>query len=124
MSESGDLAHERLLDAEGPAAPPRSNGELVFQAPWESRIFGLTLALHAQGRFEWDEFRECLIEAIARAERELASDERYAYYVCWFEALENLLAARSLCAPEALALRERVLAGRPAGHDHPPQERP
>ncbi|MFD9651474.1 hypothetical protein [Streptomyces mirabilis] len=27
------------LDIEGPAAPPRSNGELVFAEPWESRAF-------------------------------------------------------------------------------------
>ena len=31
------------LDAEGPAAPPRSNGELVFEAPWEARLFGVTM---------------------------------------------------------------------------------
>ena len=123
MSESGDLAHERLLDVEGPAAPPRTNGELVFRAPWESRIFGLTLVLHSQGRFEWDEFRGHLISAIARAERELGRDESHPYYACWFQALEHLLAAKSLCAPEALHARERVLAERPAGHDHLPRER-
>ena len=40
------------LDIEGPAAPPRSNGELVFAAPWESRAFGLAMALHDGGLFE------------------------------------------------------------------------
>ena len=35
-----------LLDSSGPAAPPRDNGELVFAAPWESRAFGLALALN------------------------------------------------------------------------------
>ena len=33
------------LDTEGPAAPPRANGELVFTAPWQSRIFGTTMHL-------------------------------------------------------------------------------
>ena len=28
-------------DAHGPLAPPRRNGELVFEAPWETRAFGL-----------------------------------------------------------------------------------
>jgi hypothetical protein len=37
------------LDVEGPAAPPRSNGELAFAAPWESRAFGLAMALHDGG---------------------------------------------------------------------------
>lgn len=27
------------LDVDGPAAPPRANGELVFAEPWESRAW-------------------------------------------------------------------------------------
>ena len=64
-----------LLDAEGPAAPPRRNGELVFDAPWESRLFGLTLALHRAGLFEWDEFRRLLIDEIETWERAHVSGE-------------------------------------------------
>ena len=59
--EAGDVA-PNLLDTEGPAAPPRRNGELLFGAPWEGRLFGLTMALHRAGVFEWDEFRQLLIE--------------------------------------------------------------
>ena len=109
---------ERVLDAEGPAAPPRTNGELVFHAPWESRIFGLTMALYDQGRFEWDEFRDRLIEAMAAAEADLGPDDSFHYYACWLEALQALLAAKGICAPDTLAEREDVLAARPAGHDH------
>lgn len=29
----------------GAAALPRRNGELVFEAPWQGRAFGLALAL-------------------------------------------------------------------------------
>ena len=65
---------ERVLAEAGSAAPPRANGELVFEAPWESRIFGLTLALFEDGRFEWQEFQSHLIEAIARHETELGLD--------------------------------------------------
>jgi nitrile hydratase accessory protein len=109
---------ERLLDGSGPAAPPRNNGELVFRAPWESRVFGLTLALFEQGRFEWDEFRQRLIASIARAERSLGPDDAYEYYACWLEALQSLLAAKGLCASEALVERVGALAARPPGHDH------
>ena len=56
------------LDLDGPAAPPRRNGELVFEAPWESRLFGLTMALHEAGAFSWDEFRSRLIAEIRHAE--------------------------------------------------------
>ena len=36
-------------ELEGVAAPPRANGELVFAAPWESRVFGVTMALREAG---------------------------------------------------------------------------
>ena len=93
-------------DVDGPAAPPRSNGELVFEAPWESRVFGLTLALFEGGHFEWDEFRELLIDEIARFESRADPGEAYRYYVCWQSALERLLDAKGLCASESLAERE------------------
>jgi len=105
------------LDAMGPAAPPRQNGELAFAAPWESRLFGLTMALHQAGVFHWDEFREHLIAAIAEWERRPERGE-WRYYERWQVALERLLAARKLCTPAELARRTRALAARPAGHDH------
>lgn len=117
MSDSGKQI-ERVLDASGASAPPRSNGELTFQAPWESRVFGLTMVLYERGRFEWEEFRDRLIAAIARAEARLGPDEAFHYYACWLEALQDLLAAKKLCGPEVLAEREGSLTARPAGHDH------
>jgi len=53
------------LDIEGPAAPPRANGELVFAEPWEGRAFGLTMALADRGVLSYDAFREVLITRIA-----------------------------------------------------------
>jgi nitrile hydratase accessory protein len=103
------------LDVEGPAAPPRSNGELVFAAPWESRAFGLAMALHDGGLFEWESFRRQLIAAVARAE---SAGGEFSYYRCWLEALQTLLDSSGLvdsASVEELAAR---LAGRPAGHDH------
>ena len=103
------------LDVEGPAAPPRSNGELVFAAPWESRAFGLAMALHDGGLFEWETFRGQLIAAVARAEG-AAGD--FSYYRCWLEALQTLLASEGLVDPGAVEELAAVLACRPAGHDH------
>jgi len=106
------------LDSAGPAAPPRRNGELVFDAPWESRLFGLTLALHAQGRFAWDEFRQRLIAEVAARDRDAAGGAGFAYYEAWRAALEDLLAAKGLCAGAEIGERAGALAARPAGHDH------
>jgi nitrile hydratase accessory protein len=103
------------LDVEGPAAPPRSNGELVFGAPWESRAFGLAMALHDGGLFEWESFRRQLIAAVARAE---AAGADFSYYRCWLEALQTLLDSSGLVDLASVEERTAVLACRPAGHDH------
>ena len=103
------------LDIEGPGAPPRSNGELVFAAPWESRAFGLAMALHDGGLFEWESFRQQLIAAVARAE---AAGGEFSYYRCWLEALQTLLDREGLVDLAAVEDRTAELACRPAGHDH------
>jgi nitrile hydratase accessory protein len=105
---------EPRLDLEGPVAPPRRNGELCFEAPWESRLFGVTLALCEAGRFEWEEFRRLLIEEIARDD----DSGGFHYYRRWQAAFERLVAAKGLCASGELATRARSLAARPPGHDH------
>jgi nitrile hydratase accessory protein len=102
------------LDVDGPAAPPRTNGELVFAEPWESRAFGLAMTLADTGAFEWEEFRQALIARIAAWD----GAEPYRYYRCWLEALERVLVAGGLVTGAALDQRVAALAARPAGHDH------
>lgn len=113
-------ADERWLDADGPAAPPRRNGELAFEAPWESRLFGVTLALVERGAFPWRAFRRRLIDAIARWEERHAGrpEAEYRYWDLWLEALEALLSDTGLCGTDELDARTRLLAARPPGHDH------
>lgn len=107
------------LDVEGPTAPPRLNGELVFRAPWESRLFGLTLALVEEGRFEWPPFQAALIAEVGRWEEAHAGgDAPYPYYELWQSALESVLASQGLLKPSAVDKRSRQLADRPHRHDH------
>lgn len=74
-----------LLDVEGVAAPPRRNGELVFEAPWQSRVFGLGAAI-VETCFAGDRepFRQHLIAVIA------AAPER-PYWDSWTIALQRLV---------------------------------
>lgn len=109
---------EPELDLAGAAAPPRRNGELVFEAPWQSRLFGLTLALAEAGCFEWEEFRRLLIDEIATWEAGRHPPAEWSYYRCWERAFERVVAAKGLCAAPELEARLRQLAARPAGHDH------
>jgi nitrile hydratase accessory protein len=106
------------LDPAGPAAPPRRNGELVFAAPWERRLFGVTLALHERGVFAWNDFRALLIDEIARWQATAAPGATYAYYERWELALSRLLGERGLIDPAAVEARARELAALPPGHDH------
>ena len=106
------------LDEDGAAAPPRLNGELAFDAPWESRLFGLTMALVEAGELDWEAFRERLIASIRRWERQ-ADPVPWNYWQRWREAFEDSLEAAGLvAAPEIDELTGR-LAARPHGHDHP-----
>jgi hypothetical protein len=57
------------LDADGATALPRSNGELVFEAPWHSRLFGAAVVLQRSGALEFEEFRAELIEEIQAWQR-------------------------------------------------------
>jgi hypothetical protein len=77
------------VDVEGPAAPPRSNGELVFEAPWQGRAFGLCLALLEREGLGWDAFRTHLVAA-------LAADPGAPYYDAFAVALDAFVAERHL----------------------------
>lgn len=105
------------LDEDGAAAPPRENGELAFSAPWESRLFGLTMALVEAGRLDWEAFRGRLIGAIAAWES-TARDEEWSYWLRWQEALEDSLEAAGLVAAPEIDRLTGQLAARPHGHDH------
>ena len=97
---------------------PRKNGELVFDAPWERRLFGITVALEESGVFAWDDFRALLIEEIARWEANARPGEAYHYYAHWERALARLLAARGLVDEGAWDAKTHELEARPHGHDH------
>ena len=100
---------------EGAAAPPMTNGELDFEAPWQGRVFAMANALCDAGLFEWSEFQQSLIDEIARHQ---GDEEAYAYYERFQAALENLLQRKALVRPGQLERRTHAFAARPHGHDH------
>ena len=104
------------LDIEGPAAPPRLNGELVFGAPWEGRSFAMAMALVEKGLFTWDEFRDHLIAAVQRWEAEPSGE--YRYYERWQEALESIVSELEIVAEPEVDELAATFAARPPGHDH------
>jgi nitrile hydratase accessory protein len=93
---------DRVALMDGAAALPRRNGELVFAAPWEGRVFGMAVALNDRRVFPWDEFRDRLIVEIAAAE---AAGTSSSYYERWLASFESLLVARGLVSGEELEAR-------------------
>ncbi|MEK6418287.1 nitrile hydratase accessory protein [Paraburkholderia tropica] len=86
----------------GEIAMPRANGELVFDAPWQSRAFGMAVSLSKAGHFTWDTFRG----ELARAIREHGQNGVDEYYLRWLDALEASMAGSALIDHEALHARE------------------
>jgi hypothetical protein len=89
-----------LPDVDGAAAPPRRNGEILFEAPWQSRVFGLCAAI-VETCFNGDRepFRQQLIGAIA------AEPDR-PYWDSWTVALQRLVLEAGLI--DELAIERHI----------------
>ncbi len=79
----------------GPAALPRRNGELVFEAPWQGRVFGMALAVVERLGVPWVEFQRRLIA-------EIAAHPEASYYDCWLAGLERLVIEHGIARPGEL----------------------
>lgn len=97
---------------------PRRNGELVFEAPWQARAFGVAVALCESQGIEWDAFRSRLIDEIGAWEREHGGDtEGWDYYQRWLASLERLVLELGLVDGPEVAARVAQLE-HADGHDH------
>lgn len=103
------------LDAHRRSALPRTNGELMFSAPWEAAVFGLAVALSDAGSFDWREFHQQLIAEIQEWEHQAHPAGEWDYYQRWLCALEHVLCRRGLLTRSELHNRTATLA---ADDDH------
>jgi nitrile hydratase accessory protein len=105
----------RIAIMDGESALPRKNGELVFQAPWEGRAFGLAVAMNDRGLYDWNAFRDHLVARIAAGD---AAADPSTYYERWLAALESLLLERGFVTPEELDVRTAEYASGERDDDH------
>jgi nitrile hydratase accessory protein len=106
----------------GVEAPPRSNGELVFDAPWQARAFGVAIGLVQEQGLDWEEFRRRLIDEIRAWEREFrdAPSNANSYYERWLAALERLVVETGMVSTEEIEAEVlRVAAEDDHEHEHP-----
>jgi len=91
----------------GPVDPEPETEEPVFHADWEKRVFGLTLASGALGRWSIDQGRH------ARERQHPADYLRNSYYQNWLAGLETVLVESGVVSEQELR------SGRPAGPADP-----
>jgi nitrile hydratase accessory protein len=115
-------AEHEVAHMGGRAALPRRNGALVFDAPWESRAFGLAVALHQQGLFAWEEFQTRLIAEIEGWESVHGPQdgEGWRYYERWLDALQGVLDEKQLVTAEQLGERTAQLVREDREQRHEP----
>jgi nitrile hydratase accessory protein len=115
-----------------PRLPLNQEGP-VFDEPWQLTAFGIVVALHKKGLFEWKEWVGYLSAEIASGKTYDVEDTNGIYYRQWLNALERLVTEKDLAtAAELLARKEEWryvdehrdfgqplnLHNHPAHHDH------
>ena len=106
------------MTLDGATAPPMANGELIFELPWQGRVFGMARALCNSGLYQWDEFRDHLIAETATWDAASEPGQEYHYYELFSLALQKLLAKKGICDTTELNTRTTEFQQRPTGHDH------
>ncbi|GAB4520723.1 MAG: nitrile hydratase accessory protein [Roseibium sp.] len=79
---------------ETPALPLGEDGGPVFAAPWQARVFAMTIEAHRAGLFTWSEWTEVLGAELAQESDGDPPD----YYDSWLIAFEKLLTVKGIAA--------------------------
>ena len=108
---------QHISEMDEQIALPRSNGELVFESPWEARVFGLAVALSEGGVYPWHDFSQGLAAEIATAEQEGIPSS---YYERWLESLGKLVIAKGLATVDEFDewTEKQALAEHEEHHHH------
>ena len=101
--------------------PPMQNGEVVFEAPWQSRVFSMAVSLSEAKVFHWSEFQASLIQQVGIWEQRQGTRTQvddYPYFEIFQTALIDLLASKQILPNEELQRRVHEFEQRPHDHDH------
>lgn len=107
--ERAEELAEQLIDD---AIPVDADDGVVFDAPWQARLFGLAVAFHeAHEDYDWDAFQERLVRAVADANpQKLQDDVEGAYYERWLETLESFLVEEGILSRAEIERRQAAFS--------------
>ena len=82
--------------------------QIVFQNPWHSQLFAITVQLSEKGNFSWKEFVEVFGESLKK-QRSLSKklDGSNDYFACWLNALEEILIKKNISNQDTLMLLKK-----------------
>jgi nitrile hydratase accessory protein len=100
---------------------PQDGAGPVFAEPWQAQAFALAVQLHAAGAFTWSDWAATLAAELKAADAQGEPDDGSHYYEHWLHALERLVAARGLAAPQELSARKEAWA---EAYRHTPHGKP
>ena len=70
---------------------------VVFQTPWHSQLFAITVQLSETGNFSWKEFVEFFGKSLNESRLKLNNlDGNDDYFNCWLTALEEIIISKKL----------------------------
>ena len=82
--------------------------DVVFQNPWHSQLFAITVQLSETGNFSWKEFVEFFGKSLNDSRLELNSlDGNDDYFNCWLIALEEIIISKKLVNSNILSLLKK-----------------
>ena len=107
MTTTGDRAERLAGILETEAVPTDGDDEVVFDAPWQARVFGLAVALYeADDGRDWAAFQRDLAGRIGAADpARMQGDVEAAYYREWLECLEDDLVDSGVLEPDEIDRR-------------------
>ena len=81
----------------------KTEDQIVFQNPWHSQLFAITVQLSEKGNFSWKEFVE-VFGVTLKKQRSLSKnlDGSRDYFSCWLNALEEILIIKKISDQDAL----------------------
>lgn len=100
-----------ISDIEKDLKLPRENGELIFENPWESKVFAMAVILFKEGVYTWNQFNEEFVKKIGEHESKNPQTEAVSqYYHNWMEAFEKILLDKDIITQEQLDKRSDEFA--------------
>lgn len=107
MTSPADRAERLAGLLETEAVPTDSDDDVVFEAPWQARVFGLAVALHeADDDRDWARFQQVLAERIGATDPgRMQGDVESAYYREWLACLEDELVEAGDLDPDEIERR-------------------